>query len=274
MEASKKRVFYFHGDACPIGGHFTNPVQANVPGHGSCSLPQAGGYCANRVSGYRLDKLVSFDAAYSEIYGTENKTTGSWTTQVTSVVEGLNIMDTVQADRVVATLTVEHSRDSVFQPTVVVGESQFQNLRIAKAKVNPVFGRDIITPYQKGTFPKVALVDDSSFVSHAVNQYTKLSRADRAPEWLKERYAWIQSEEARKQKGYVLCSLVDEVQGAKPGSSFGHVLNVPEFGNIFLSELLVDQHTFHLTMIRMEMGCEADGDMSVCTAHSNGVGMP
>jgi hypothetical protein len=274
MEASKKKVFYYHADACPIGGLFTHPVEAIVPGHGSSSLPQAGGYSAARVNGYRLDSLISFDHAYSEIYGMENKANDSWATQVTSVVEGLNIFETIQADRVVATLSVEHSRDAAFQPTVSIVGSQFENLRIAGVRVNPVFSKDLITHYEKGTFPRVALVDDREFVAKAVDQNAKILRADGSPEWLKERYGWIQSQESRKQKGYVLCSLVKEVQGAKPGSSYGHVLHVPDFGNIFLSELLVDQHTYRLTMIRMEMGCAAEGRLSVGTADSNGSPMP
>lgn len=272
MEASRQRVFYYHADAAPFGGHFTHPIEQIVPSHGSSSLAQAGGHASSRVKAVRLDGLVSCEEAYSEIYGTVNKTTGSWTTLVTSVVEGLNVVETVTADRVVAILAVEHPLVGYVPKVSVVG-SQFENLRIAGVKVNPVLtGSPAVLP--KGEFPAKSLVEDGDFVARAAAQSQKMAGAAGAPRWLSERYGWIQSEEARRQKGYVQCSLVDEVQGTKPGSSFGHVVQVPGFGNVFLGELLTDQHTFRLTMIRIEMGCPAEGKLSFATANSNGVGMP
>ena len=273
MEASQQRVFYYHADAAPFGGHFTHPIEQIVPSHGSSSLAQAGGHASSRADSVRLDGLVSCDAAYSEIYGTVNQKTGSWTTLVTSVVEGLNVVETIMADRVVAVLSVEHPLVG-YRPKVSVVGSQFENLRISGVKVNPVLNGGPVVPLPKGEFPAKALVEDGDFVARAVAQSQKLAGLAGAPRWLTDRYGWIQSEDARRQKGYVQCSLVDEVQGAKPGSSFGHVVQVPGFGNVFLGELLTDQHTFRLTMIRIEMGCPAEGKVSFATAHSNGSPIP
>ena len=273
MNASERRVFYYHGDASPIGGHFKRPTKQIAPGHGTTSLPQAGGHVSARVSGYRLDTLVSFDEAYSEIFGSENEENDSWSSQVTSTVEGLNIYDVVMADRVVANLSVEHPRAGGHPKVTVVG-SQIDNLRINGVKVDPVTRKTLITPHDKGKFPVKPINEDEEFVAHAVKHSQKLSQAGGSIAWLKDRYGWIQSEEARKQKGYVLCSLVDEVQGAKPEHTAGHVIHVPEFGNVFLSELLTDHHTFRLTMIRVEMGCPVEGTMSIGTGDCNGTGMP
>jgi hypothetical protein len=98
------------------------------------------------------------------------------------------------------------------------------------------------------------------------------------------------------------CSLVDSVEGepeeakteeAKPGeatkvsyggTSFGHVIDVPHFGKIFLAELKVtrepsknpkseaDKYRFHLTMIRLDMGCLAQGSAAVAPVDTNGQG--
>jgi hypothetical protein len=80
--------------------------------------------------------------------------------------------------------------------------------------------------------------------------------------------------EGRKKKGYVLCSLVNELQGAKPGTAFGHVLHVPGFGNIFFGELVVAPNSYRLTMMRIEMGCLAEGNLSVASSFSNGLPIP
>jgi hypothetical protein len=271
MNASKGRVFYYHANASPIGGFFTHPVEQILHSHGSSSLAQAGGNAAARASKFRLDGLVSFDEAYSEIYGTTNKSTGSWTTSVTSVVEGLNVAETVTADRVVAVLTVEHPLEGDFPRASIVG-SQFENLRIGGRPINPVMASSIV-PHAAGKFPAEAAVNDKEFVSRAVGQYQKLTQAG-SPDWLKKRYEWMQTPETRTKKGYVISSLVDEVQGHATEHTYGHVLHVPDFGNIFLSELLTDHHTFRLTMMRLEMGCANQGTLTIGGGDGNGTGMP
>jgi hypothetical protein len=51
-------------------------------------------------------------------------------------------------------------------------------------------------------------------------------------------------------------------------------MHVPDFGNIFLGELLTSHHAFRLTMIRLEMGCGVHGTVSGGTGDSNGSGSP
>jgi hypothetical protein len=57
-----------------------------------------------------------------------------------------------------------------------------------------------------------------------------------------------------------------------PARCFGHVIHVPDFGTIFLAELKVNHNSFHLTMIRLELGCIADGSASIVTCNVNGKG--
>jgi hypothetical protein len=273
MNASKGRVFYYHANASPIGGFFTQPVEQILPSHGSSSLAQAGGNAGARVSKFRLDSLVSFEHAYSEIYGTTNKSNGAWTTSITSVVEGLNVAETVTADRVVAVLTIEHPMEGDFPRASVVG-SQFENLRVAGVPITTELGKSTVTNHAAGQFPTTSILNDENFVSNAVTQYERITGLPDTPDWLKKRYEWIKSPETRRQKGYVLCSLADRVQGHKPEHTFGHVLHVPDFGNIFLSELLTDHHTFRLAMIRIEMGCANHGTVTIGGGDGNGSTMP
>ena len=272
MNASKKRVYYYHADAAPIGGHFTKPTEVILHSHGSSSLAQAGGHIASRASNFKLDTRLSFDAAYSEIHGAATKS-GSWGTRVTSVVEGLNIMGTVKADRLVAVLEVEHPATGHHAKASVL-ESKFENLSIDGVTINPVFGKNAIPRHKKGAFPDCSLMEDEDYVARAIEQSKQFSDGANTPDWLRKRYRWVQSKRARKEKGYVQCSLVDKLQGARSGSAFGHVVVVPDFGNIFLGELGVDHHAFRLTMVRVEMGCDTEGTVSGGTADSNGSGMP
>jgi hypothetical protein len=80
-------------------------------------------------------------------------------------------------------------------------------------------------------------------------------------------------------KGSALCLLVKGVEAPEKGNDSsvkrcGHVLHVPDFGNIFLGEMLVSRSSAQLTMLRVEMGCMADGIVSIGSAFSNGRTMP
>ena len=273
MDASKNRVFYYHADAAPIGGHFTTPKETILHSHGSSSLAQAGGHVSASAEKYEHpDKLVSFKKAHSEIEGKVSKT-GSWTTLVTSVIEGLNVLDIVKADRIIAALSVEHPSNGGHPKASVFG-SKFENLIIDGVEINPVLGKNVLPTHKKGRFPDRTIVEDETFLARALRQGKKVTEAKGAPDWVHPRYSWVQSKSARRRKGYVQCSLVDKLQGAKPGSSFGHVVHVPDFGNIFLGELLTSHHAFRLTMIRLEMGCGVHGTVSGGTGDSNGSGAP
>jgi hypothetical protein len=85
----------------------------------------------------------------------------------------------------------------------------------------------------------------------------------------------------------ITCSLVENVEikdmSAKaadgnpvqippPAKSFGHVIHIPDFGTIFLAELTVNHNSFRLTMVRLEMGCLADGNVSAGVTVVNGGG--
>jgi hypothetical protein len=67
---------------------------------------------------------------------------------------------------------------------------------------------------------------------------------------------------------------VQTVEVKAPAQSYCHIINVPDFGNIFLGELLVNRFSAQLTMLRVEMGSMAQGDLSAGTVSSNGSTMP
>jgi hypothetical protein len=220
----------------------------------------------------KLDGIGSCEAAHSKIFGGIHKENGSWTTMVTSIVEGLNVLEVVKADRVVSKVAVEHPREG-YHPRVTFIGSHFDNLRIAGVSVNPVLEHHPVASLQS-EFPNVPATEDKAFINRAISQSQKMIKAKGVPDWVKPRYGWVSSEKERSKKGYVVCSLVDEVEGAKPGSCFGHVVHVPGFGNVFLGEVIVYHGHFRLTMMRIEMGCPADGTMSIGTGCSNGSPIP
>lgn len=272
MDASTQRQFYYHADASPVGGYITHPFEHIITTDASSSLAQAGGVTTASHEAYRLDPIVSTKNAYSHITGAKNEKTGNWTTLTTSVVEHLNVLEVVTADRIVARLGVEHPAAG-YTPRVSFVGVQFDNLRVNGHRVYPKLNLNLLD-FDHGRFPDQPHTKNEKFIQKITVHNRRITEAKDVPEWLKARYGWVQSAEEREKRGYILCSLVEEVQGVEDASSVGHVITVPDFGNIFLGELVLDHGAFRLTMMRMELGCPAKGIMSFATADSNGYTIP
>ena len=294
MKRPLDRVFYYHASASPIGGQLTHPVAKVIEHHASTSLPQAGGHAASRLDKLNINDMIKCEVAYSHTVGSVQKSTGNWATLVTSVVEGVNLFDIVTADRIVSNMALEHHRNGYYPKVSFVG-SQFENLRvngrIITADVNhqavihttaPVasewtsqqeIDRRTVEPHWQG-FPDAPWPFVPTFTAWAQRQSAAILENPNTPQEIKNRFSWMTDAQKRKIRGYVLCSLVDGVQGAAPGTDYGHVINVPDLGNLFLGELVVDQLSFKHTALRVELGCQADGDVSFCTGSGNGIPMP
>ncbi|MEO6803793.1 MAG: hypothetical protein ABI197_11200 [Granulicella sp.] len=294
MQASHERVLYYHADASPLGGSLTHPYESALDAQASVSLNQSGGHASARIEKFKLDDLIRSGAAYSQVAGSIEKSTRNWTTLVTSVVEDLNLLEVVTADRIVSRLAIEHPREGYYPKVAFVG-CQYENLRINGKPVTPELDLNLLTLDKPETqprkeaeggklstkpappdleFPDTPWPEVKSFVDKAVEQARRITDAKGAPDWLKRRYEWMNSAEVRSKKGYILCSVVNEVSGTPRASTFGHVISVPDFGNIFLGELIVDPKSFQLTMLRVEMGCLAKGHVSFAAARANGFPMP
>jgi hypothetical protein len=92
--------------------------------------------------------------------------------------------------------------------------------------------------------------------------------------WILDRFGWMAADREPEEDRCVLCSLVDGVDGAVPGSSFGHFVEIPDFGRIFLGELLARRHSIQLSLIRAELGCGTTGQTSGPTAQVIGHTVP
>jgi hypothetical protein len=108
----------------------------------------------------------------------------------------------------------------------------------------------------------------------AADQSRKLTGPAHNPNLFKKRYDWLVSANEIDSRGYLLCSLVKETQGGDLKNTFGHVIHVPGFGNVFLAEVTLDGRSYHLTMLRAEMGCASAGTVSMSAAIANGKTQP
>jgi len=227
-------AFAFRASAAALGGFFTRPVNEPVPVQAATVLPSVGGYGTARAEHFRFHELVSFRSAYTQVIGNEYEEGGRYerSTLALAVIEGLNVLDMVTADRVVGRLVSETPLPSdrearaKFSPkelTWLPAGSYFVNLRIA--------GRPVTPRPHEGIFASDAATCDG---------VRKVVGTEGAP---------------------LRCSLFSD----------GNPITIEGFGDIFLGEYLVASDYRRLTMIRIALHSPAGGDLAAASLEGNGI---
>jgi hypothetical protein len=269
--AATDRVHYFHATADVLKAKFQRPLDQAVPPQAFASLREEGGYLSQRAEKYRLEGILSFRSAYTQVAGNKSPKPGhGWTTLATSVIEDLNVLDVVTADRVVGQVATEHPLEG-YVPSVTFLGTRFENLKIGGHHVKPELNLDRCGPKPKGDAP---YLEDPAFLNGVAQEYAQISDARELPDWARQKYHRdlldVGHIKQQAEKAKVECSLVNRVGEVSQGRSFGHVIEVPGFGKISLAELTVDRDSFHLTMIRLDLGCVADGSGQFVDLKVNG----
>jgi len=322
--ALNARSHYFHAEAHALSGKLKLPFeeeikkQAFVKLEGNLAdLPAEEraqrNYFSQHAKNFRLEGIVSYAAAHTQVSGHESeKHDGASVTLATSVVEDLNVLNVVTADRVVAQISTTHIPRE-YCPHVTFLGTHFENLRIARHRAEPYLKLDLAGARAEGE-DALPVAKGTGLMNAIEAQYQRLKDkigglADDERERMRLRdtdaslakkyygftvdYAKIQdqAQKAKKDDNWdgITCSLVENVeikdisvkaadgksiQIPPPARTFGHVIHIPDFGNIFLAELTVKHNSYNLTMIRLEMGCLAAGKAGVANCKVNGRGGP
>lgn len=266
----------YHADAYVLSAELQQPVPSDIKQQGLVDLPDDGTYTYQTAPPFQLYGVLSYRSGYTQVAGHRSAKGHGFTTLATSVVEDLNVLDVVTADRVVGQISTEHPTDGQV-PSVTFLGTRFVNLRIGGHKVEVDQDPHILGPKPADDR---SYFDDPDVLARMSRQYTKIRETENLPDWAAEQFRWDKA--AAQRDGTATCSLVNGVSGV-PGPSFGHVIDLPHFGKIFLGELTVkrdpaptpdqnETYHFRLKMIRLEMGCIGTGNATIVALDSNGTG--
>jgi hypothetical protein len=270
-ENAPKRTHTFNAEANSLGGSIVQPVKQDIPSQANVSLPTVGGIAFDVKGTFHHQKIVSTGATYSHVVGSVSLKSGGWATLATSVVEDLNILEIVTADRVISRVSLEHPAEG-YTPKVTLVGSNYINLRIAGFPVEAVLNFSLLQPPDR--YPETTWLENPSFLDAVRQQYRSRAKDSPATKQIEERYGWVETKEGIDQRGYIECSLVDKIVGVFPGTTSGNMVDIPEVGKFFFGELIVDQNSFKLTMVRAELGCPVHGALSAALAAGGGSTAP
>jgi hypothetical protein len=284
MQAGIKKVFYFNTNASALGGYVGHGSKGEgefrvIPSHASVSLPSAGGSASSKTGKRPKDEVVSCKSTYTHVSGHAVQKNGPWVTRATAVVEGLNILGVLKADRVVSQIFLEHAA-SGGPSRIAFGRSHFDNLRLN--------GKQVVITLNRTLFPASDVVNNDFYDEQAVVIPTikapllykiaqKQSKAfltlPKVPDWVARRHG-VHAEGGLGPEDHVLCSIVEKVDGVDPVPTYGHVMDVPDIGRFYFGELILHSKSLQLTMVRAELGCATTGSVSAASARANGVPWP
>jgi hypothetical protein len=282
------KTFYYHADANAIGGTINRPFSGFVPSHTSISLPLVGGFLEKQRRGRQWKNIITYASESTHVSGSKKDEAngGPWTTQVSATIEGLNILEVVTADKIVAQLSVAHPHDGG-SPTISFVGSQFINLRISGNLIEPVIKYDLFADHDgvdeenpNKRYPKQAWPKQEKFLKkveaqliNARDTYTKKYDGAPLPAWIKNHFHPIEPGQSLNDRDYIVCSLIDQLPALPehfPGVTCGHGIYVPGFGKIYFGEVIVHQGTFTVSMVRAQLGSPVGGAISAATVRSNG----
>jgi hypothetical protein len=245
-----KIQFLYHAEAVAVAGSITLPVHEAMPAQASVALPILGGQASASAENFRHRNYLKFDRAESHVVGSYSEKDKAHGTLASTTIEGLNIMDVVTCDRIVARITTKHpgDGDAAFIPL----GSRFENLRIAGHRVEIDLATDL-------------------FAEH--DTWAKLNHAHRNKPAVKaelDRLAVARGKDGRMH--VTLARFPEQLPGRLLRN--GHGIYVPHFGTVYLAEYFAAQSTHRLLMMRIELGCAVEGYYGIGGSDGNGSAPP
>lgn len=273
----------YHASAYGLAGEFERPSRHSIPTQAATVLGASGGRGFQRVENFQYDGTVSFRSAIAEVGGSFDECHNRHTSYATSVVEGLNILDVVTADRVVSRMAIYSAEvgDDKGEPTFDITGSHFVNLKIAGHKIDVKLATHVF--HEHDTYSKIAAAHQAGNLDDWW-LWSKIGKLGKLKE-LEETYHAVRgvSSIARQgsQGGTYWFSpanhlkLEDHVGASSELLGAGAFVFVPKFGVIRLAEFVVHRHCRTLTMLRVHMCSTGTGGTDVGGTHgSGGVGGP
>lgn len=252
--------FRHDASAAAFGGFLSRPFTQPLTTQASSVLAPVGGYASARVEDYRFQEIVSFDIGYTQVMGTQRRDENGRTvyeTLATAVVEGLNILDMITADRVVSRLVSAYVEgESGDEPPYLPTGSYFVNLRIAGTLIGDQQGVLQPRPYlldekagAKSMLERLGHESCKPFCDAAGNPIKSLPAKARLPLF---DLSGFQIPGATRQPGHA-CRI-----------------EIPSFGTISLGEYIVGAGERMLNMIVVDLHSPERGMLVVDPTEGNG----
>jgi|SRR5579864_3352900 len=238
--------FHFHAFAHALAGEFRHPLWSIIPARASAALSSIGGHSMSEERAFHFQDFVCFKSAHTFVSG-KHRRDDTYVTHASTVVKGLNILGVVTADKIVSRLTSVH-RPKETEGHIIADDSRFEGLKINGEDVKVTLRHDLLVKCK--TFDSLAKGIAGDRKSGKIVEFEE---------------GW----------SVALCSLVEKIDAPKLRvDAKKHVIEVENFGKIFLAEVFAAPGTRTLTMLRLELGSPHVAELTAAQATTNGQPVP
>ncbi len=278
MKPKTPRTFVFNADAFAISGMIQYPYHEPIPTQAMVTLPTIGGHAESLVENFSFHDMVSFKRAYTQVVGRANNDESVCHTTTSVTIEGLNILDMFTADLITTRIGCTYDLHNLEDPSddtaeITVLGSDFHGVRIGGAEATISLDHKLFSKYTDYQNFKKDYDSDVKFRDRIRKQFNWIAPdplPPDIPELLKKRYKWAERFAKKLPKnGPVLCTLANKIEGdAVDGHVFGNVINLPNFGTIYLADFYMEKFARRLEMLRIELAPPFSG--TICDGGGGG----
>jgi hypothetical protein len=242
------------GAADALSLNIEEPIKEYLPTLAPVSMPASGGISFAPSGPLNLKEIISFSSAYSRLLGQKRCTDGSSAILVTSEIEDLNILEVVRADRIVTQLLITEP-EAPGPIEVCFAGTTFEGLRLAGRECHLTFNEALHRPRDPQADGRLSFetVREVGRIQRLLGEFKVGSEKDY--QWVTERNRSMTSASPDSGGAYALASVVDSVRVAGGCRSYGHIVDIPSFGQIVLGEVLISQHSVQMVAIAAHFGC-------------------
>lgn len=257
--------YIYRGDAFGVSARFEHPDRGLVPTQAQAILAPTGGEAYSSVRDFNFQDKVSFSEATARAVGTKHDDT--YFTDVTATVRDFRFLQ-VHADIINMHISSVHRRadkrgTDIIEGDVSLSGSTISGLIIAGHKIEIEWDETLskyttfetlrkALPKRGFTYgcgnAKEHIINDS--IAKIVGGVQELSAA--------EAKMLTKDPDAR-------------LTGLR---YFRNIVLVPDFGKIFIGEVLIERATRRLNMLRVELGCGTNGGGTAGGGTGNGTDIP
>jgi hypothetical protein len=268
-----RKIYSLQGDGNALGGYLEAPIAKVIPTLAPVSLPPVGGFAFARSERFTLDEIISCSSAYTRVTGQECREDGASAILVTAVIEDLNILEVVRADRIVTQLSITIPEEPGSIGISIAGTA-FEGLQLAGPKRDLTLKDALHNPRDPkgagGRLTWTSIREVGRVQGEALLNDFKDGSED-AHQWVIRQHRRMTSAPQASGCGYALASVVDTVPASGGCRSHGHIVDIPGFGQFIFGELSVSCESVQLVAISAELGCcPYRGRISICRAAGGG----
>src|ERR1035438_1157151 len=173
VEPGRKPVHNYYAEANVLSADLKQPLEERIRPQASVELPRDGHYQYRQADPFHFEGILSYKGGYTQVAGHPSSKTAGFVTLTTSVVEDLNVLDVVTADRVVAQISTVHPVHGKGQvPSVTFLGTRFDNLRIDGHRVEVERDLEILGPRHEDDR---SYFDDAGVLDRISQQYREIS---------------------------------------------------------------------------------------------------